>query len=71
MYKYEYEKVKYKVNGWKILRGNIYIIENYKTLINKRAKDGWRFVGYIPVKLGGHGDFEEIELIFEKSENCE
>lgn len=71
MSRYAYEKVKYKVNGWKILTGTVYVIENYKAVINKRAKEGWRFVGYVPIKINGHGAIEEVDLIFEKGENCE
>lgn len=71
MYKYRYERVKYNLKKYNILRGNIYIIENYKGLINELAKQGWRFVGSIPVKVGGRGEIMEIDLIFEKSEEDE
>ena len=45
----------------------VYSIENYKTIINERARKGWRYVGYIPTKQRGTGHIQELELIFEKS----
>lgn len=69
MYRYEYEKNDYNLKGWGALGGNVYNIETYKEIINKRGKEGWRYVGYIPTKQRGTGHIQEIELIFEIKEN--
>ena len=45
MYKYEYETVSCEFGGWGFGSGNIYGIEDYRSLINKRAAAGWRYVG--------------------------
>lgn len=55
MYKYEYEKIKCEFSGWGGFSGNVYSIENYKKIIEKRAQNGWRYVGYIPTKQRGTG----------------
>ena len=48
MYKYEYEKVSCDFGGWGFGSGNVYEIDDYRSIIDKRAKEGWRYVGYIP-----------------------
>lgn len=68
MYKYEYEKVNCHLDGLGVLAGNIYRIEDYKQIIDSRATDGWRYVGFIPTKQRGTGHIQEMELIFEKKE---
>lgn len=42
MYKYEYETVSCDFGGWGFVSGNVYNIENYRSVIEKRAGDGWR-----------------------------
>ena len=42
------------------------LVESYRAIIENRAKDGWRYVGFIPTKQCGTGHTEEIDLIFEK-----
>lgn len=66
MYKYEYEKIDCSLSGWGIGGGNVYEIDDYKRIINRRAANGWRYVGYVPTKQRGTGHVQEIELIFEK-----
>lgn len=69
MYKYEYEKVSCDLDGWDFVSGNVYtIVEDYKAIIDKRANEGWRFVGHIPTVQRGTGFIQELELIFEKTE---
>ena len=46
--------------------GNIYSIEDYRSIISERAKEGWRYVGCIPTKQRGTGHIQEMDLIFEK-----
>ena len=68
MYKYEYETVSCDFGGWGFVSGNVYNIENYRSVIEKRAGDGWRYVGYIQTKQRGTGHTQEMDLIFEKEE---
>ena len=47
--------------------GNVYsIIEDYRDIINKRARNGWRYAGYLPTKQRGTGHIQSMDLIFEK-----
>lgn len=66
MYKYEYEKVRSNLGGWGLGSGNVYELGEYRSIINKRASEGWRYVGYVPTKQRGTGHIEELDLIFEK-----
>ena len=66
MYKYEYVTVSIDFEGWGFGAGNLYGIEDYRSIIDKKAKDGWRYVGCIPTKQRGTGHTEEMDLIFEK-----
>ncbi len=67
MYKYEYETVSCDFGGWGFVSGNVYNIEDYRSVIEKRAGDGWRYVGYIP-KAARNRAYAEMDLIFEKEE---
>lgn len=68
MYKYEYEKISSNLNGWGAFGGNVYNIESYREIIDKRSKEGWRYVGFIPTKQRGTGHIQELDLIFERQE---
>ena len=68
MYRYEYETRYCNFEGWGLGAGNVYRIEEYRSVIEKRALKGWRYVGYIPVKQRGSGHIQEMDLIFEKEE---
>lgn len=59
MYTYEYERV--YVEGFIRVR-----IETHQEVITRRAKDGWRYAGYIPVAQNSEGRIMELDLIFEK-----
>ena len=50
MYKYEYETISCDFGGWGFGSGNIYSIEDYRSIIDERAAKGWRYVGFIPTK---------------------
>lgn len=62
MYIYEYERVNSDISG------NKYGIEAYKQIINRRAAEGWRYIGFIPAVQRGTGHIEELDLIFERQQ---
>ncbi len=66
MYRYDYETVSCGIGGLGFGSDNIYSIENYRFIIDKKAENGWRYVGCIPTKQLGTGYVQEIDLIFEK-----
>lgn len=63
---YSYETVRTNWEGWGGINGKVWEIEDYRAVIKRKAADGWRYVGYIPVKQRGTGHIEEMDLIFEK-----
>ena len=71
MYKYEYENISCDMSGFGLFNGNIYLIDDYKSVIEERSKNGWRYVGFVPSKQRGTGHIQEIDMIFEKEENKE
>ena len=40
--------------------------EEYQDIINEEAKNGWRFVNSLPVKIGGYGAITTLSLVFER-----
>lgn len=68
MYIYEYERINSDLAGWGGFSGNKYETEEYKTIINKRAAEGWRYIGFIPALQRGTGHIEEMDLVFERDE---
>ena len=38
----------------------------HETAIKRRAAEGWRYVGWVPVEENSHGVTQAISLIFEK-----
>lgn len=67
MYVYKYERIRSDLTGWG-LTGNKYETEKYKEMINKRAAEGWRYVGFIPALQRGTGHIEEMDLVFEREQ---
>jgi hypothetical protein len=68
MYIYEYERVSSDISGWGMISGNKYGTEEYKQIISRRAKEGWRYVGFIPAIQRGTGHIEEMDLVFEREQ---
>ncbi len=66
LYSYEYERVANDVSGYGLFSGIKVANDTYKDVINERAKNGWRYVGFIPAVQRGTGHIEEMDLIFEK-----
>ena len=65
MYRYDYVTIRCELDGWG-LQGNYYNIEDYRAVIDRKAAEGWRYVGCIPTLQRGTGHTEELDLIFEK-----
>lgn len=66
MYKYEFERIGSEITGWGMLAGSKYGTGGYRAIITERARDGWRYVGFIPAEQRGTGHIEEMDLVFEK-----
>lgn len=61
MFKYEYVEVfNESVFGSKF--------SEHRIIIDKYAKKGYKYVGFIPVKSDGYGRIKIMDLVFEKQE---
>lgn len=38
----------------------------HREVIDRRAAEGWRYVGYVPFHISGSGEPVQIDLIFER-----
>lgn len=61
MYRYEYESV--KVGGGFLLDNSAC---RHRDIID--ARDGWRYVGYVPTEFTTSGSTRWLDLIFEREE---
>ncbi len=41
-----------------------------RQVIDEMAAQGYRYVGNVPVKMGGYGALIEYDMIFENNDNC-
>ena len=60
MKKYEYVTLKVKNNVVKDA-----VLLEHRQIINEYAEKGYRYVGYVPTRLGPSGKVIELDLIFE------
>ncbi len=44
------------------------VSEEHRDIIDKQAKEGYRYVGYIPTRMSDHGKIIDMDLVFEKDE---
>lgn len=42
--------------------------EGHREVILDKAREGWRYVGYIPTVQRASGQIDEIDLIFEREQ---
>ena len=65
MYVYEFERVSSQLSGWGFGSGNKYGSGDYREIIARRAREGWRYVGFLPAVQRGTGHIQEMDLVFE------
>ena len=61
MLEYEFERV---------CGGGLFVTEirGHQEIIRRRAEEGWRYAGFIPVEQTGHGAATALDLIFEREQ---
>lgn len=69
MYKYEFERIRYTMEGFGLINGTVYGSGDYQKIIQERALDGWRYVGTIPAIQRATGHIEEMDLVFEREDD--
>ena len=62
MYRYEYESI--KISGFMFDNSDC----RHREVIDARARDGWRYVGYVPMEYMGSGIPQWLDLIFERED---
>ncbi|MCT1796809.1 DUF4177 domain-containing protein [Helcococcus kunzii] len=62
MYRYEYVNLNREFNAF----SNDF--EEYRDIIEEYAKKGYRYAGFIPVKINNNGKITILDLIFEIEE---
>ena len=58
---YEYEYVTVTAEG-----GAATKFKEHREIIDRRAKEGWRYAGWIPAHSTNNGTVVQIDLIFER-----
>ena len=66
MYKYEYVTVSAEMEGYLAKFNNVLSLADYRKIIDEKAAEGWRYVGYMPTRESMKGYLRELDLIFEK-----
>ena len=66
MYKYEYVTVSAEMEGYLAKFNNVLSLADYRKIIDEKAAEGWRYVGYMPTRERMKGYLRELDLIFEK-----
>lgn len=67
MFEYEFEKVSCDdMTGYSLFGGAGLNTLGHQEIIHRRAAEGWRYVGCIPVRQRMEGFIEAIELVFER-----
>ena len=61
MYEYQYIE---------IYTGGGFWLDNsqggHREIIDREARNGWRYVGYVPLSFTGNGGIKSMDLIFER-----
>ena len=63
MKKYEYVEMNYNAKGVVFL-----CTDKHKEIIDRYAKTGYRYAGFVPTEIDAKGCMRKIDLIFEKED---
>lgn len=66
MLQYEFERVECAVSGYSLFGGVGLNTDGHREIIRRRAVEGWRFAGAIPVSQRTGGFLENLDLVFER-----
>ena len=65
-YEYEFERLELSAGGYSLFGGVGIHADGHREIICRRAREGWRYVGWLPTVQRATGHMEEIELVFER-----
>ena len=63
-FEYEFEPLELSAGGYSLFGGVGIQMEGHQEIICRRGAEGWRYVGWLPVKQRATGHVEEVELVF-------
>lgn len=66
MYRYEYVTLSAQDGKIEAKLKGLLSLDAYRDVIDARAAEGWRYVGYIPTRESIRGYTKSVDLIFEK-----
>lgn len=66
MYRYEYVTLSAEDGKIEAKLKGLLSLDAYRDVIDARAAEGWRYVGYIPTRESIRGYTKSVDLIFEK-----
>lgn len=70
MKKYEFESLETDFGvGYSLFGGVKASTSGHREIIERRALNGWRYVGYIPTMQMAEGRIAEIDLVFERDDD--
>jgi hypothetical protein len=61
MYEYQYIEI-HTGGGFWIDNGS----GGHREVIDREARDGWRYVGYVPLTFSSRGGIKSMDLVFER-----
>jgi hypothetical protein len=65
-YEYAFDPLEVNLSGFSLMGGVGIVFEGHQEIIRARAKNGWEYAGFIPVKQRAEGYISIIELIFKR-----
>lgn len=68
MFTYEFETIRAEAGGYSLFGGVGLTTEGHRACILRRAKEGWRYVGCVPLAQRAGGFIEAWDFIFEREE---
>ena len=60
---YEYQYIEIETGGGFWLNN---AAGSHREIIDQEARDGWRYVGFVPLTFSSHGGIKSMDLIFER-----
>ena len=55
-----------KKASWSLFTYPVMDIKAAEALLNRRAAEGWRYVGFVPKRQRAGGFIESVDLVFER-----
>ena len=61
---YDFETLELSAGGYSLFGGVGIQREGHREVILRRAREGWRYAGWLPLRQRATGHVEAIELVF-------